>query len=65
MKQIQVVKVGLQPGTSGLQFRPPNHSISFSEPAVPLSSGTDNERLSLPVPLNKGNAGSGNEIANH
>ena len=40
-------------------------TVSFPEPALPLSSGTGNERFpfSFPIPLDKGNAGSGNEMA--
>ena len=34
--------------------------ISFTEPALPLSSGTGN--VARPVSLDKGNAGSGDEI---
>ena len=39
---------------------PAPKAISFPEPALPLSSVT---LVLVPVPLDKGNAGSGNEIA--
>ena len=37
-------------------------AISFPEPSLPLSSGTGKRSLRFPVPLDKGNEGSGNEI---